>query len=70
MTKLHTWHTLTFNYETIQYFYIREKNDKNGNPRYRAFIIDPDSLVYETILKCYEFEIENRIERFLERGCK
>lgn len=70
MVKTYAWQTLIFNYETIQYFYIREKNDKNGNPRYRAFIIDPDLVVYETIFKCYEFEIENRIEHFLEGGCK
>lgn len=67
MTKLHTWHTLQFNYETVQYFYIRENSDRNGNPRYRVFIIDPDLVVYETIFKCYECEIEERIERFLSR---
>lgn len=70
MTKTHTWHTLNFNYETIQYFYKREKNDVNGNPRYRVFILDPDLLVYETIFKCYEHQIEERIISYIESGEK
>lgn len=70
MTKIHDLHHTNANYETINYFYIREKNDRNGNPRYRVFIIDPDGAVYETVFKCYESQIESRLHRFIEDGEK
>lgn len=70
MTKVHDLHHTNANYETINYFYIREKNDRNGNPRYRVFIIDPDGAVYETVFKCYESQIESRLHRFIEDGEK
>lgn len=66
--KIHTWHTVTVNYDTIQYFYKRENNDVNGNPRYRVFVLDPDLKVYESILKCYEYEIEDQVITFCECG--
>lgn len=56
----------------VWFFYIREKNDINGNPRYRVFISDPDaSVIYETIFKCYEFQISERVKAFIETkgGC-
>ena len=64
--KTYSLNGTTVNYETIQYFYKRETNDKNGNPRYRVFIIDPIGLVYEKIFKCYEFQIEERIISLIE----
>ena len=66
MVKIHTWHTTTVNNENISYFYKREKNDVNGNPRYRVFIIDWDSIVYETIFKCYDYYIEEKVISFVE----
>lgn len=42
-----------------EYFYIREKNDRNGNPRYRVYLIDPESkAVHEMLCKCYESQIQ------------
>lgn len=54
MKKIHDLKTVYYNYMAVNYFYIREKNDINGNPRYRVFIIDPDGpAVYERIFKTY-----------------
>ena len=67
MLKKHELHTVTANYETVSYFYIREKNDVNGNPRYRVFILNSEvSRVYEIILKCYDFQIKDRIRAHIE----
>lgn len=52
------------------FFYQREKNDRNGNARFRVFIIDPDGpAVHETIVHscqrliadCVAWHIENKI---------
>lgn len=49
------------------YFYIREKNDRNGNPRYRIYIIDPDTVaIYEMIAKTYDGLIKNYVIKFIE----
>lgn len=49
------------------FFYVREKNDVNGNPRYRVFIIDPDGpAAHETIFKCYHSQIPERVTAFIE----
>lgn len=67
MTKEHTLKYLITNHIEIKYFYIREKNDRNGNARYRVFIMDPEApAVYETIFKCYECEIAERVKFFIE----
>ena len=51
-----------------EYFYIREKNDRNGNPRYRVYLIDPEAkAVHEMIFKCYECQIENSLKLKLDR---
>lgn len=67
--KKHVLNTVAANYETVSYFYIREKNDVNGNPRYRVYIIDPEvSRVYEIMLKCYDFQIAERVQAHIETG--
>lgn len=61
--------TITVNHVAIQYFYKREKSDVNGNPRFRVYVIDPEApAVYETIFKCYESQIGERVARFAEAG--
>ena len=51
-----------------EYFYKREKNDKNGNSRFRVYLIDPEhNAVYERIIQCYEFQIKNHVEIMIER---
>ena len=56
MSKHHELKTVIVNHEQIQFFYIREKNDRNGNPRYRVYIIDPEApAVYEFITKRFKF---------------
>ena len=65
MTKTHDLKTVIINHSAINYFYTREKNDINGNPKYRAYIIDPEApAVYERIFKTYS--IEDSIKAFLE----
>lgn len=54
--------------ESVSFFYLREKNDINGNPRYRVYIMDPESAaVYETIFKCYESQIAERVAALVEK---
>ena len=62
--KEHKLYTVVANYKEVNYFYKREKPDVNGNSRFRVFIIDGDGLVYESILKCYEYEIEDDVISF------
>ena len=66
MTKTHDLKTVVVNHIAFNYFYTREKNDVNGNPRYRVYIIDPDGpAVYERIFKTYS--AEDSIKNYLER---
>lgn len=65
--KSHDVKTVTINNIEYNYFYIREKNDRNGNPRYKIFITDPDALaVYEVIAKTYDGLIKEWVIRFIE----
>ena len=67
MKKYHDLKTVVSDHIAINYFYIREKNDANGNPRYRVYIIDPDApIVYETICKTYEGLICAHVLAFVE----
>lgn len=71
MLKTHDLKTTKANYETVSFFYTREKNDINGNARYRVFFLDTETAtVYETILKCYENQIPERVARLIENGGK
>lgn len=71
MKKTHALKTVIINHIAINYFYTREKNDVNGNARYRVYIIDPDApAVYETIIKAYETQIKDHVIMFIERAQK
>lgn len=64
--KTHDLNTIIVNNCEYRYFYTREKNDVNGNPRYRVYIIDPDApSVYEKIFKTYA-PITDAIENYIE----
>ena len=66
--KTHELKTIVINHIQIQFFYTREKNDRNGNPRYRVYIIDPEApAVYEEIAKTYESLLPEWVQRFAER---
>lgn len=68
MTKEHTLKYLIINNIEIKYFYKHEKRDINGNSRFRVYIIDPEApAVYETIFKCYESQIPESVQRYIER---
>jgi hypothetical protein len=65
--KIHDLKNISIACNDYSFFYIREKNDVNGNPRYRVYIIDPDGpAVHETIFKCYESQISGRVESIIE----
>ena len=65
--KTHNLKTTIANYETVSFFYIREKSGKTGMSRFRVFIIDAETnAVYETILQCYEFQIAQRVTDHIE----
>lgn len=67
--KTHNLKTIRANYETVQYFYTREKNDINGNPRFRVYVINQEtSAVYEMIFKCYESQIADRVRASIEEA--
>lgn len=67
MKKIHDLKTIVIDHIATNYFYIREKNDVNGNPRYRVYIMDPDgNAVYETIFKTYEGLIPERVKKIIE----
>lgn len=67
MKKIHDLKTVVVNHISVNYFYTREKNDVNGNPRFRVYIIDPDGVaVYETIFKTYEGLIKDHVIMFIE----
>lgn len=69
MKKYHDLKTVVCDNIAINYFYIREKNDVNGNPRFRVYIIDPDATtVYEIIAKTYESLISERVARFVKEA--
>lgn len=71
MTKTHDLKTVVINHIAINYFYTREKNDVNGNPRFRVFIIDPEGpAVYERIFKTYEGLIADHVKAFIEEENK
>jgi hypothetical protein len=67
MTKTHDLKTVVIDHIAINYFYKREKNDINGNPRFKVFIIDPDGCaIYERIFKTYEGLIAESVRGFVE----
>ena len=67
MNKYHDLNFVVSDHIVIHYFYVREKSDRNGNPRFRVYIIDPDApAVYETIFKTYEGLISMHVLGFVE----
>ena len=69
MVKMHELKTIRANYETISYFYKREKCDPCGNSRFRVYILDSETpTAYETIFKCPQFQIADRVRDFVEKA--
>ena len=69
--KMYDLKTVVINHIAINYFYTREKNDINGNPRFRVFIMDPDAnAVYVKIFKTYESLIPERVRAFMEESAE
>ena len=67
MLKTHDLKTAIIGGCQFQYFYLREHNDHNGNPRYKVYIVDPDgAAVHERIFKCYESQIQTQVESYIE----
>lgn len=69
MNKQHTLHKVTAHGVTIHYFYTKEKRDRNGNSRYRVFMIDFETnFIYERIFTTYESQIAAVIMANIESG--
>ena len=69
MKNTHDLHTIIVNNNQYQFFYTREKHDRNGNSRFRVYIIDPDApAVYEKIFKTYEGLIVDSVYNFIENS--
>lgn len=69
MRKAHDLKTAIIDHIAVNYFYIREKNDRNGNPRYRVFVIDPEGpAVYEKLISSYC--IEEAVRYYIENQLK
>ena len=67
MLKIHHLKTVRTSGLAISYFYTKENADRNGNPRFKVYIMDPDApAVYETIVKGYECQIEEHVISFIE----
>lgn len=67
MLKKHDLKSVIIDGGEYRFFHLREKNDRNGNPRFRVYVIDPDGpAVHETIFKCYESQIPERVTAFIE----
>ena len=51
--------------DTIRYFYTKEKRDRNGNSRFRIYIIDTENgEVFERVSTCYEFQIPEVMKHY------
>ena len=65
--KMHDLKSIVIGGNCFSFFYLREKNDVNGNARFRVYIIDPDGpAVHETIFKCYESQLSERVSAYIE----
>ena len=67
--KIRNMKTVVVDCIAVNYFYIRERNDVNGNPRFKVYIIDPDgSAVYERVVKTYEGLICDYVRGFVREA--
>lgn len=65
--KTYNMESFTMGCVRFEYFYKREKNDVNGNSRFRVYIIDPENnAVYEKLFQCYDFQVKNCVMVFIE----
>ena len=68
MIKYHDLKTVIIDGQPLNYFYKREKNDVNGNPRFRVYMFcNSGDLLIETIFKTYESLIPKQIEKFIRK---
>jgi hypothetical protein len=66
MQKIHNLKSVVIDGNIFSFFYIRIQCDQCGNSRFRVFIIDPDGpAAHETIFKCQEFQIPDRVKTFV-----
>ena len=69
MQKVHDLKTVVVDGIAINYFFKREKNDTNGNPRFRVYVIDPEGpAIYETVVKCYDSQVKAYVINFIKEG--
>ena len=67
--KIRDLKTVVVDCVAVNYFYTRERNDVNGNPRFRVYVIDPDTTaVYELLVKTYEGLICDHVKQFIREA--
>jgi len=67
--KKHDLERVTAAGREILYFYEYARNDRNGNARYRVYIIDAErGAVYEKVFTAYRAALAQRVQIFIERG--
>lgn len=67
--KTHKLHKVTFHGVTVQYFYTKEKRDRNGNSRFRVYMIDTETdTIHERIITTYESLLPSVIMANIESG--
>ena len=66
--KVYDMKSIVIDCNRYSYFYKREKNDRNGNPRFRVWLIDPEGgAVYEKVFRCYECQITASIANMIQQ---
>lgn len=64
MAKRHYLHFLSDEDNRFSYFYTKEKRDRNGNSRYRIYVIDAETgMIDEFVSTCYECQILDIVKR-------
>lgn len=67
--KTHKLHTVTAHGLTIPYFYIREYSDRNGDGRFRVYMIDAETnTIHERTFTTNESQIPALIMANIESG--
>lgn len=71
MIKYHDLKTVIIDGQPFNYFYKREKNDINGNPRFRVYMFcNSGDLVIERVFKTYESLIPKQIKTLIKEGAE
>ena len=63
--KMHELKSVIANHWRVDYFAVKMKNDVNGNPRFRVWIIDESSVIEKVFCT---YNLEDSIINYIEKG--